>query len=106
MNLLFGILLTVGTLLFILAPLFGRFGAPLTDGPDLLAQLRELYALKDVTYETIRDLQFDFHAGKIGDRDYSELSERYKREALQIVKRIDELEARIPQLRRGPAGRS
>lgn len=106
MNVLAGILLALGTLAFILAPLVGRFGAPLADGPDLLAQLRELYALKDVAYETIRDLEFDFHAGKIDNRDYLELTDRYKHEAVQIVKRIDALETRIPQPRGRPAGRS
>ena len=98
MLVLAGILVSLASFGLVLSPLLGRFGAPLTDGPDLVAQLRELYAFKDVTYETLRDLEFDYHAGKIGERDFQELSDRYKREAVTVVRRIDELEAKIPGL--------
>ncbi len=58
-----GILLIILTIVYVLSPLARGVGAPLRDGPDLVAQLRELYALRDVAYETLRDLEFDFHAG-------------------------------------------
>jgi hypothetical protein len=96
-----GILISLATVALILSPLFRHVAAPLTDGPDLVAELRELYALKDVTYETLRDLEFDFHAGKIGEADYRDMTERYTREALRVVQRIEDLEAKIPQ----PPGR-
>jgi len=95
MLVLAGILLALGTLAFVLSPFFSHRAAPLADGPDQMAELRELYALKDVVYETIRDLELDFHAGKIGERDYQEMSDRYKREAISVVERLDGLEARI-----------
>lgn len=90
-----GILLILLTIAWVLAPLMRGIAAPLKDGPDRLAELREIYALRDVAYETIRDLEFDFHAGKIGEADYRELNERHRREALQLVGRIEALEARI-----------
>ena len=95
------ILLTLATVALVASPFLVRAAAPLTDGPDLVAELRELYALKDVTYETLRDLEFDFHAGKISEADYRDLTERYTREAVRVVQRIEDLEAMIPR----PAGR-
>jgi hypothetical protein len=100
MLLLAGILLTVATVAIILSPLVTQAGARLTDGPDLVAQLRELYALREVAYETLRDLEFDFHSGKIAEADFLELSDRSRREALGIVQRIEAIEARVP----GPPG--
>jgi hypothetical protein len=91
------ILLTILTGAYILSPLVRRIAAPLSDGSDLLAELRELFALRDVTYETIRDLEFDYHAGKIDQRDFQDLSGRHRLEALRVVERIEELEARIPR---------
>ena len=97
-----GILLILLTVVWVLAPLTRGIAAPLKDGPDRLAELRELYALRDVAYETIRDLEFDFHSGKIGEDDYRELNERHRREAMQLVGRIEAIEARI---RKGSRGR-
>ena len=103
MLVLCGILLMAGVVVLVLEPLLRPEGAPLTDGSGRQAQLVELYALKETTYETIRDLEFDFHAGKIGEPDYRELSERTKREAALILRRIDALEADSPPSRRaGP----
>ena len=89
------ILLVTATTVYLLAPFAQHARAPLTDGPDAAAELRELYALKDVTYETLRDVQFDFHAGKISEADYHDMTDRYTREALEVVQRIDALEARL-----------
>ena len=96
-----GILLVLAAIALVASPLIRHAAAPLTDGPDLVAELRELYALKDVTYETLRDLEFDLHAGKISEADYRDLTDRYTREALRVVQRIEDLEARIPR----PPGR-
>jgi hypothetical protein len=104
MVVLAGIFLALGTVAFVLAPLVRHTAAPLNDGTDLAARLRELYALRDVTYETLRDLEFDFHAGKIAERDFTELSDRYRREALGLVARIEDLEAKLPGASRGGRG--
>jgi hypothetical protein len=97
MVMLAGILLTLGILLYLVSPLVNRVAAPLTDGSDRMAELRELYALRDITYETLRDLEFDFHSGKIGADDYNELSDRFRREAIDLVGRIEALEVTFPK---------
>ena len=105
MLLLAGILLVLGCIAFIAAPLLRGTAAPLTDGPDLAAELRELYSLRDVAYETIRDLEFDFHSGKIDEPDYRELMGRCKLEALDAMRRIEALEEGIPAARRPSTAR-
>jgi hypothetical protein len=99
MLVLAAILVVLGALVLVLSPLVSHQAAPLTDGPDVVAELRELYTLRDVTYETVRDLEFDFHAGKIGEADFKELRERYAREAMEVVGRIEDIEARLPGTR-------
>jgi hypothetical protein len=86
-----GILLVLATAALVLSPLVRGIEAPLTDGPDRLAALRELHALRDVAYETLRDLESDYHSGKISEADYKELGDRFRAEAVGIVRRIDEL---------------
>jgi hypothetical protein len=100
MLVLFGILLTGVAAAFVLSPFIRHLPAPLTDGPDLLSSLRDLNSLKTVVYETLQDVEFDYHAGKISERDYREMTDRYTREAVDLVQRIDEIETR---LRRSPA---
>ncbi len=96
-----GILLILLTVAWVLTPLTRGIAAPLKDGPDRVAELRECYALRDVAYETIRDIEFDFHAGKIDEDDYRELNERHRREAMQLVGRIEAIETRIQTDSRG-----
>jgi hypothetical protein len=98
---LVGIVLTLAALALVLSPFIRHVAAPLTDGSDLLARLRELQALKRVTYETLQDVEYDFHAGKISERDYREMTDRYTREAVHLVQRIQEIEAQLPR----PPGR-
>ncbi len=90
------ILLSVVVVGSVLSPLIRRTAAPLTDGSDLIAELRETYSLRDVQYEVIRDIELDFHAGKIGEPDYRELSQRHKQEAMKLVQQIEALESRLP----------
>jgi len=93
MTILAGIVIVAAAVALVLSPLVRGTAAPLTDGPDRIAALRELHALRDVTYETLRDLEFDYHSGKISEADYKELGDRYRAEAVVIVRRIDALAA-------------
>ena len=95
MLVLAGIVLSAVAAAFILSPFARHQSAPLTDGPDLVAQLRELHALKGVVYETLQDVELDFHAGKIAESDYREMTERYTDEAVRLVQRIEEIETRL-----------
>jgi len=95
MLVLAGIILIMATGAFVLGPFALHLSAPLTDGTDRVAELRELYTLRDLHYETLRDVEFDFHAGKISQRDHDEMTDRYTREAVGVVQRIESAEAAL-----------
>jgi hypothetical protein len=58
-------------------------------------ELKDLYALRDVAYDTLRDLEFDFGMGKMAESDYRELKTRYQGEAAEILRQIEVLEQRL-----------
>ena len=47
---------------------------------------------KDVVYENLRDLNFEFKAGKFPERDYLAMRDTLEAEAAQILAEIDDLE--------------
>jgi uncharacterized membrane protein len=59
-------------------------------------ELAELEARKDAKYREIRDAEADRAAGKLSEEDYQRLDRELRREAIEILKRIDRL--------RGPGG--
>jgi hypothetical protein len=52
--------------------------------------LTELRRKRDTIYEALRELDFDAQTGKISGQDHAELSERYKRQAIALLKQLDE----------------
>ena len=75
---------------------------PLTRKEDFRAaeyavagELTDLYALRDVAYDTLRDLEFDHSMGKMAEKDYEELKTRYQGEAAEILRQIETLETRL-----------
>jgi hypothetical protein len=61
----------------------------------LAGELSDLHALRQVAYETLRDLEFDFSMGKMAEKDYHDLKARYQGEAAEILRQIDLLEERL-----------
>jgi hypothetical protein len=57
------------------------------------AYLRER---KDVVYENLRDLNFEYKAGKMPESDYASLKSNLQDEAATLLAEIARLEARIP----------
>ena len=91
MALLIGLALAALVIGVVVQPLVTGRGAPLTDGPDRATEIREVETLRDIALETLRDLEFDRHAGKILEADYRELSERTRDEAARLMERLDRL---------------
>ena len=48
---------------------------------------------KDVVYENLRDLNFEFKAGKLPPQDFAALRDSMEQEAAAILAEIDQLEA-------------
>ena len=83
--------------LFLVAALFYIFYLPgsLYLGPEKTraSYLRER---KDAVYENLRDLNFEYRAGKVPDVDYQNLKVSLQDEAAAILAEIARLESQIP----------
>lgn len=82
--------LTIFSILYVGMPLFRisrkRTGVFSTFIPDHRFQLEEK---KRAAYSALKELEFDFHMGKLTKEDYTELRSHYEREAIEILKEID-----------------
>ena len=58
------------------------------------AELADLEARTEATYRSIRDAEADPAAGKLSDADFKRLDGEARREAIDILKRIDRLRAK------------
>ena len=58
---------------------------------------------KDVIYENLRDLNFEFQAGKYPEQDYEEQRAGLEDEAARVIGEMEGLEARGMSGRRGRA---
>jgi hypothetical protein len=72
-------------------------------GPEKtrLVYLRER---KEVIYENLRDLNFEFKAGKFPDSDYQSMKTSLEEEAAAVLSEIANLEAAVPSPPRNATG--
>ncbi len=54
----------------------------------------DLEARKEALYRQIRDAELDREQGKLTDADWKRLDDELRREAIEVLKRIDALAAR------------
>jgi hypothetical protein len=60
------------------------------------AELRdELEASKEAKYREIRDAQLDLEMGKLSKEDHRAIDRELRAEAIEILKRLDALDARL-----------
>jgi hypothetical protein len=80
------VLLFVGLLVYVFKPSSESF--------QPLDKTRHSFLLerKEVIYENLRDLNFDYRAGKYPQQDYENLRTSLENEAAQILAEIDHLE--------------
>ncbi len=69
---------------------FARDDAPAGAAKSRLDYLHER---KDVVYENLRDLNFDFKAGKVPNADYEAMRAALEDEAVSVLAEIEVLEA-------------
>ncbi len=60
------------------------------------SELSELEAQRESKYREIRDTQLDYDTGKLSHEDFQALDGGLRREALEILKQIDQLRPRAP----------
>jgi hypothetical protein len=85
------LLIVIGSVLYITLPFFKK---TISGGEIEVENSRivDLYAYRDNLLSDIKDLEFDREMGKISNEDFTEISERYRREAIGVLKDIDSLE--------------
>lgn len=109
----FAALVAAGTFLFVLQPVLTH-SVQVSDDEETVETLEELYAQRDALYRSIKELEFDYRVGKLTDEDYKRFVTELKRQAADVLRRIDEvkaaqtsvrerLEERIRALRQGTA---
>ena len=84
--------------LITLAALFYVFYIPtaLRVGPE---QTRAMFLRerKDAVYENLRDLNFEYKAGKVPEADYANMKQSLEDEAAAILAQIEDLESPVRQ---------
>ncbi len=61
---------------------------------DLIVEddrLSQLLTRKDATLRAIKELEFDYHVGKIEEEDYKRLDQRLRRQAIGYMQQIEKL---------------
>ncbi|MBZ5701443.1 MAG: hypothetical protein LAN84_06320 [Acidobacteriia bacterium] len=98
--------LATATLLFIF-----WLGYEPSDFTPLRSRLDQLLERRDAIYDNLRDLKFEYRAGKYAEGDFEEMKKALESEAALVLAEIDEETARDltrspgARPRRAPAGR-
>jgi hypothetical protein len=88
-EILLGALLFALVAAFVLAPLRrhqGESGSGVEEDP----RIAELESRKEAKYREIRDAELDHAAGKLSEEDFRRQDAELRREAVEILKRLDE----------------
>ena len=92
MTLLFLAALASGVVLFVLFPIFAR-ASEVSQRPTAIAQeRRSLSEKKDRLYEAIKDVEFEYQAGKLSDTDYKSVRTDCLAQAAEVIARLEEID--------------
>jgi hypothetical protein len=75
--------------LLVSAPLRGGASARAEERDDL--RRADLEAARESKYREIRDAELDFRTGKLSEADWRQLDRELRREAIEILRGLDEL---------------
>lgn len=89
------ILIAAGVLLFVFTPLFDTHGT-LDQTSRKETRRRALIEQRDMVYEAIRELDFDYRMGKVEADDYRQTRARYTARAVELMKTLDNADAESP----------
>ena len=84
--------LILGCALFTVALLVYIFQPTNVLHPEAKTRLMYLYEHKEQVYENLRDLNFEYKAGKLSDSDFTSMRDSMEQEAAGILAEIDQLE--------------
>ncbi len=92
MVLLLKILILVAILLLIGLPYFRKLREASETTIHQSRRRQELLHQKESAYLAIKELDFDYHMGKLSPEDYKDLRAKYERQAVSLLKQLDEPE--------------
>lgn len=111
-DLIIMVLIAAGLVIFIGEPLVRRHTHETLDSAQD-QEVEQLTLQKETLYTAIRDLDFDYHTGKVDEQDFTELRSRLENEAIDLLRALDEvdplaslddeLERQIAALRQTPS---
>ncbi|MGE5112761.1 MAG: hypothetical protein ACM3JB_17990 [Acidobacteriaceae bacterium] len=84
--------LILGCALFTIALMVYIFQPTNVLHPEAKTRLMYLYERKEQVYENLRDLNFEYKAGKLSDSDFNSMRDSMEQEAAGILAEIDQLE--------------
>jgi flagellar biosynthesis/type III secretory pathway M-ring protein FliF/YscJ len=91
--------------LVVLAVVVLVVSAPLRRGRAAAAEASEtaqrdaLEAAKEAKYAEIRDAELDYRTGKLSEQDHRALDRSLRAEAIELLRRLDEVRDRAPAVR-------
>jgi len=81
-----------GCIIFTLLLVFYIFVPVRVESGEEKTRLAYLYERKEVIYENLRDLNFEYKAGKFPDTDFQAMRATLEAEAAQVLAEIEQLE--------------
>lgn len=87
----------------------GLVGAPLLrkrwadEDAEPAEDVEDLYHRRESTYSALKELEFDYRTGKLSEIDYSELTTKYREEALEVLGEIERYEKAVDPETEGAA---
>lgn len=87
-------ILSLFGIIFILLPVFsGKREKDLTAPAE--NKTAELEGHKNIIFQLLKDLEFEYKTGKISNSDFEKLREEYKNKVILIYKEMDQIEAAL-----------
>lgn len=81
-------LISLAALAYVVWPLVTRQAPPLAVEDD---RLTDLLARKDTVLRSIKELEFDYHVGKLSAEDHQRFGERLNRQAIGLIQQLEKI---------------
>lgn len=85
---LFAVIIAVAAVAAVVWPLLKPGPAPVMVEDD---RVSDLVQRKDATLQAIKDLEFDYHVGKLSADDFQKYDQRLRRQAMALMQQIDQV---------------
>lgn len=87
-------ILALAAVLYVVAPLLRGDAAEAEQLSAVRSEVRDLHSAQEMYLASLKDLEDDRATGKVGDEDYRRMHDRLSVQAVNVMKQLDELQAR------------